>query len=40
MTIPVENRVLITQIKKDMDEEMEQIIKRLEALEKSAKGET
>jgi hypothetical protein len=38
MKIPVENRVLITQIKKDIDEQMAQVIKRLEALERSTKG--
>jgi hypothetical protein len=37
MKIPVENRVLITQIKKDMDEQMAQVIKRLDALESIVK---
>jgi hypothetical protein len=34
MKIPVENRILITEIKKGMDEQMEGIIKRLETLER------
>lgn len=35
MKIPVENRILITGIKKDMDEQMAQVIKRIDALESS-----
>jgi hypothetical protein len=32
MKIPVENRILITRIKRDMDEQMAQVIKRIDAL--------
>ena len=34
LKIPVENRILITEIKKGMDEQMVQIIKRLDILER------
>jgi hypothetical protein len=37
MKIPVENRILITQIKKDIDEQIAQILKRLDALERVEK---
>jgi hypothetical protein len=37
MKIPVENRILITGIKKDMDEQMAQVIKRIDALESTVK---
>jgi vacuolar-type H+-ATPase subunit D/Vma8 len=40
MKIAVENRMLITQIKRDMDEQVEQIIKRIDQLEKREKHET
>jgi SMC interacting uncharacterized protein involved in chromosome segregation len=33
MKIPVENRILITEIKKGMDEQIEQVMKRLDTLE-------
>jgi hypothetical protein len=37
MKIPVENRILITEIKKAMDEQMERVIKRLGTLESIVK---
>ncbi len=37
MKIPVENRILITEIKKGMDERMELVIKRLDTLERIVK---
>jgi hypothetical protein len=37
MKIPVENRILITEIKKGMDENVAQIIKRFDALESIVK---
>jgi hypothetical protein len=37
MKIPVENRILITEIKKGMDEQMAQVIKRLDTLESIVK---
>lgn len=37
MKIPVENRILITEIKKGVDEQMAQIIKRLDDLESIVK---
>lgn len=37
MKIPVENRILITEIKKGMDEQMALIIKRLDSLESIVK---
>jgi len=37
MKIPVENRILITEIKKGMDEQMELVIKRLDTLESIVK---
>jgi sugar-specific transcriptional regulator TrmB len=37
MKVAVENRMLITQIKRDMDEQTTQIIKRLENLEQKEK---
>jgi hypothetical protein len=37
MKIPVENRILITQIKKDLDEQISLIIKRLDTLESTVK---
>lgn len=38
MKIPVENRILITEVKKGMDEQIEQVIKRLDSLETIVKG--
>jgi hypothetical protein len=37
MKIPVENRILITEIKKGMDEQIEQVVKRLDTLESIVK---
>jgi hypothetical protein len=37
MKIPVENRILITEIRKGMDEQMAQVIKRMDALESIVK---
>jgi hypothetical protein len=37
MKIPVENRILITDIKKGMDEQIEQVMKRLDTLESIVK---
>jgi hypothetical protein len=37
MKIPVENRILITEIKKGMDEQIEQVMKRLDSLESIVK---
>jgi hypothetical protein len=37
MKVAVENRMMITQIKRDMDEQLVQIIKRLDNLEQKEK---
>jgi hypothetical protein len=37
MKIAVENRIMITQIKRDMDDQVTQIIKRLDTLEEKEK---
>jgi hypothetical protein len=37
MKIPVENRILITEIKKGMDEQIGQVMKRLDTLESIVK---
>jgi hypothetical protein len=39
MKIAVENRIMITQIKRDMDDQVAQIIKRIDLLEKLEKEE-
>jgi hypothetical protein len=38
MKVAVENQMLITQIKRDMDEQVVQIIKRMEKLEEAVEA--